>query len=512
MTPDVRAATRKRRLAGLALALAPGLLIAAVDVALRRSLLAAYTGEALAWYAGGALAAAVGWAALVVAAARRQSAPRWCALVVLAAIALLAVGTQLQAWARYSRVSRLAHGADGMLDMAVPRARAPGGPGARARPPSRAGGGRALHRRRGGAASLPPRLAAARLALPIGIVSMGIAAAPRTPGAGWDKWSTPDVLWLNAAVALARSMRSREDIMVALRWLPAARSPEAVPTLRARAARPRSVLLIVDESVRAAEVCSVPATGCDATPAVDALLPDRFGFSAMRALDSTTTLSIATLMTGLPPGERRERLLTAPMLPELAHAAGIDTAFWTAQNLLFANSGRFLDGLPLTAFVSGTEIAPYATYETGADDGKLLNRASADLPRLREPYLAVAQLSNTHFPYVVDTGDLPFSSHSDWRRMDRFGQARVRYRDAIHRQDKLLARFLAALRARPEGARTVVDLPVGSWRTARRARAHRTHVDACTTRRSACPCGSTRRRGRSPSAKPPSFARCKKRR
>ncbi len=144
------------------------------------------------------------------------------------------------------------------------------------------------------------------------------------------------------------------------------------------------------------------------------------------------------------------------MLPEFAHAAGIDTAFWTAQNLLFANSGRFLDGLPLSAFVSGTELAPYATYETGADDGKLLDRALADLRRLREPYLAIAQLSNTHFPYVVDDRDLPFSRHTDWRRMDRFGQATVRYRDAIHRQDKLLARFLAALRARPEGARTVV--------------------------------------------------------
>ena len=176
----------------------------------------------------------------------------------------------------------------------------------------------------------------------------------------------------------------------------------------------------------------------------------------MRALDSTTTLSIAALMTGQPPGERRGRLLSAPMLPEFAHAAGIDAAFWTAQNLLFANSGRFLDGLPLAAFASGTEMAPYATYETGADDGQLLDRVLADAPRLRQPYLAIAQLSNTHFPYVVDDRDHPFSSHTDWRRMDRFGQAAVRYRDAIHRQDGILARFLRALRERPDGARTVV--------------------------------------------------------
>jgi arylsulfatase A-like enzyme len=40
--------------------------------------------------------------------------------------------------------------------------------------------------------------------------------------------------------------------------------------------------------------------------------------------------------------------------------------------------------------------------------------------------------------------------------MDDFGRTRIRYWDALHRQDKLLARFLAALRARPGAERTVV--------------------------------------------------------
>jgi arylsulfatase A-like enzyme len=216
------------------------------------------------------------------------------------------------------------------------------------------------------------------------------------------------------------------------------------------------VLLVLDESVRASDVCSVPAPACPEAPFTNVLLPRRFGFAQMRAVDSTTALSLAALLSGLSPSERRARLLSAPMLPEFAYAAKMDAAFWTAQNLLFANTGRFLDGLPLSAFASGTELAPYATYETGADDGKLLDRALSDLTRLREPFLAVAQLSNTHFPYVVDTTDLPFSSTSDWRRMDRFGQARIRYRDAIHRQDKILAAFLGALRATEVGRRTVV--------------------------------------------------------
>jgi hypothetical protein len=433
----------------------PGALVVVVDVALRRSLLAEYTREAALWYAGGAAAATVGWGTLVVAAARRRPAPGRVALGILGALALLSVGTQLQTWARYRTYLNWRTALMGCSlwpyvghDLWSDRARAL----ALLLAPVAV----ALAIARTVSRIAPPRRLAARLALPIGVVSMGVAAAPQSPGAGWDNWSTPDVLWLNAAATLVRSMRSHEDIMVTLRWLPTGRSPEAVPRLHARPSRPRNVLMIVDESVRASDVCSVPGPRCEAAPATNTLLPARFGFRSMRALDSTTTLSITALMTGIAPSEPRERLLSAPMLPEFARAAGIDTAFWTAQNLLFANSARFLEGLPLTAFVSGTEIAPYATYETGADDGELLDRVLADLPRLGEPYLAIAQLSNTHFPYVVDDRDLPFSRGQDWRRMDRFGRTAVRYRDALHRQDKELARFLETLRSRPEGAETVV--------------------------------------------------------
>jgi hypothetical protein len=442
-------------MAGAALALAPGALVVLVDVALRHVWLAEYTREALVWYGGGAALAAVGWAALVFASARRRPAPRRIALALLTTLAALTMGTQLQTWARYGAYLNwrtalmgcslgpfVAHDLWGDRARAIVLLLAPAAA--------------VLGIARGVARIAPPRRTAARWALPVAVLALGAAASPRSPGAGWDNWSTPDVLWLNAAAALVRSRRSHEDIMVELRWLPAARSPEVVPALRAKPARARNVLLIVDESVRAAEVCSAPGTVCDVAPAVNALLPGRFGLRSMRALDSTTTLSIAALMTGFGPAEPRQRLLASPMLPEFARAAGVDTGFWTAQNLLFANYGRFLEGLPLSAFVSGTEIAPYATYETGADDAALLERALADVVLLREPYLAVAQLSNTHFPYVVDDRDLPFSSHVDGPRTDPFERTALRYRDAIHRQDSLLARFLGTLRARPEGARTVV--------------------------------------------------------
>ena len=446
---------RGRRSAARALVALPVATVVGLDVAVRHAQLAEYTREASAWYAWGAVLGAVAWGALIVAAARRRSPTRWVARVLLVGVALFAYGTQLETWARYRAYLNWRTALMGCSlwpsvrhDLAVDRARSLG----LLLAPVLVMLGVVVVARR----LAPPRRRAARMGLPIGLLALGIAAWFGKPEAGWDSGTTPDVLWLNAACAWARSVHSHEDIMVELPWLPAARSPDALPTLRAAPARPRNVLVILDESVRASDVCSVPARHCAEAPFTNALLPGRFGFAQMRAVDSTTTLSLTALLSGMSPTERRARLLSAPMLPEFAHAAAIDTAFWTAQNLLFANTGRFLDGLPFTAFASGTELAPYATYETGADDAKLLDRARSDVSRLHEPYLALVQLSNTHFPYVVDVTDLPFSSRSDWRHMDLFGQARTRYRDAIHRQDKILAAFLGAFRAEGGAPRTVV--------------------------------------------------------
>ena len=303
--------------------------------------------------------------------------------------------------------------------------------------------------------------------------------------------------------------------MVTLRWLPAARSPEALPALHARPARPRSVLLIVDESVRAdGDLQRAGRPGaCDAAPAVNALLPDRFGFTAMRALDSTTALSIAALMTGQPPGERRDRLLSAPMLPEFAHAAGIDAAFWTAQNLLFANSGRFLDGLPLAAFVSGTEIAPVRDLR----DGRRRRAAARPGARRRAPAPRAVPGDRAALEHALPvrrrrSRPAVLEPHRLAADGPRSGKRRFAIATRSTGRTSSSRAFSEALRARPDGARTVVDLPLGPRRAARRARAASATRGPCTTRRSACRCGSTRRPGRSRTARRPSSARCRTRR
>jgi phosphoglycerol transferase MdoB-like AlkP superfamily enzyme len=176
----------------------------------------------------------------------------------------------------------------------------------------------------------------------------------------------------------------------------------------------------------------------------------------MRALDSTTAASLAVLWSGLSPTASREALHTAPLLWEYAHAAGFDTGYWTAQNLFFANSGTWLEGVPVSRWVSATDLDADPTYEVGADDGKLVDVVLRDLPTMRAPFVGVVHLSNTHFPYVIDEADAPFQPQSQAIGAGDAKKVLNRYRDAIRRQDAIVARLVRGVRALPGGDRTVV--------------------------------------------------------
>jgi glucan phosphoethanolaminetransferase (alkaline phosphatase superfamily) len=432
-----------RRAAAWLLVLVPGALVVLFDVIARKRLLAEYTQEALVEYAKLAAAGAVMWTALAVAAARERGALRWIARASMVAIAFVAIGTQLHTLARYGaylnfRVAlqgsslapafstglfsqcafeALTYGAPVAIAIAVPLACA---------------------------RLAPARKIAQRIAFAIAAAAFAFVAWRGSPDAGWDSGAPPDVLYVSAAGALAKSLKSGEDIMTTLSLLPQTRTPVALPKL---AAHPRgrrtNVVLLLNESVRAPDTCSAYDPACASTPYTNALLPARFGFREMRAVDSTTAISIAVMWSGLPATATRASLHTAPLIWEYAHAAGLATGFWTAQNLLFANSGRWLEGLPLDAFLTGTAIEPYATYQCGADDGKAMDRALEGLATMREPYFGVVQLSNTHFPYWVKDAE------QETKDLER-------YRASIVRQDEMIARFVSAMHARPDASRTVI--------------------------------------------------------
>ena len=176
----------------------------------------------------------------------------------------------------------------------------------------------------------------------------------------------------------------------------------------------------------------------------------------MRAVDSTTAISLAVMWSGLAPTESRTALHSAPLLWEYAHAAGLDTAYWTSQNLLFGNSGEWLRGLPLTREVSATQLDAEADLDTGADDAKLVDRSLAEIEGLHEPFVGVVHLANTHFPYAIDDADAPFQPQSDATGPGYEQEITNRYHDAIWHQDRAFARLIQRLRSTPLGKRTVV--------------------------------------------------------
>jgi glucan phosphoethanolaminetransferase (alkaline phosphatase superfamily) len=392
------------------------------------------------------------WAALVCMAARRRGAGRWVAWGLLVVVAVFAVGGQLYMFDRYQ--AYLNHRAVLVGTSMLPTV------------------GQALWSDRVTFAQVlvPAAVLAALLPWVVRRVApsrRGTASWSRdlallaalfmafsAPGRTEDTAATPDVLYLAAMGQLGRAHWDHNETVE--RVHPGPRSPIPVPALHATPKRARDVLLVLTESVRASSTCVGYTPDCAWTPFSNAAVPNRIPLRQMRAVDSTTAISLSVMWSGLAPTESRATLHSAPLLWEYAHAAGLDTAYWTSQNLLFGNSGAWVHGLPLTREVSATELEPDADLDTGADDGKLVDRALAEVGDLREPFVGVVHLANTHFPYAIDESDAPFQPQGDATGPGYEREILNRYRDGIWRQDRIIGRFLRALRATPEGARTVV--------------------------------------------------------
>ena len=439
-----------------AMLVAPGVAVGLLDLASRRDQLASWPRFTLAAYAGTLALSITLWGALVAAASARRA---WGSRTLLVVAAALAVGAQRYFFARYHAYMspRAVLVGTSMLPsvgqqlwvdrlgffsaLAPPMALAILWP-------------RLLER------VAPVAPARSRMALDVATFALLAAVfgvgAPSMRGARGEQAGAPDMLYLASMGRLASARWAHDDLVE--RAHPGRRHPLPVPAIATRGDR-RSVLLIVTESVRATDACSVPSTDCATTPFTNELLPSRYGFSQMRALDSTTAVSLAVLWSGLSPTASRRALHEAPLLWEYARAAGFDTAYWTSQNLLFANAGTWLEGLPLSHWVSATDLDPDPTYEVGADDAKLVDVALRDLPSMiaaRSPFVGVVHLSNTHFPYRIDEADAPFQPQSTAYGAGDAVAVHNRYRDAIHRQDALVARLVRGVRATPGGDRVAV--------------------------------------------------------
>lgn len=444
---------RIRRWLARALIVATPLSIVAMDVARRHERIASFEPEALAFYVFGCLLGIVLWTGLLVMTTRTKGFGRWPARVLLVVAAVLTVAAQQYTFARYG--AYVNHRAVLVGTSFLPSV------------------GQQLWFDRwtvlrtllpclGIAVAVPllarklaPLRSRARGWLAIDLsLGAAILAAFTSPEHGAEQGQPPDVMYLSAMGQLARARWDHNETVE--RVHPGPRTPLPVPPLVAKPAVARNVIFLITESVRATSVCLEYTEDCKWTPFSNAAARDRIPFTQMRALDSTTALSLAVMWNGLVPTSNREDEHTAPILWEYVHAAGLESAYYTSQNLLFGNSGTWLEGAPWTRHISGTMIEPDATYEIGADDGKLVDYVLSDIGKLKEPFLAVVHLSNTHFPYKVDPELMPFTPQEEATGPGYENEILNRYQDAIYLQDVAVGRLLEKLRARPESARDVI--------------------------------------------------------
>ena len=439
-----------RRWSARALCVVPAFAILAVDLQRRSHRLSAFDRRELTFYVLSLLLSLAFWGAITVVAASRKVPSRWLARGLLVVGSILAVGAQIYTYDRYQ--AYLDHRAVLVGTQMLPSV-----------------GQQLWFDRATVARSLLPPIALALL-LPLFMKrlaparTMVVGAAWDTavtallfsmflsPERGADQGTLPDVMYFSSMGQLARARWDHNETVE--RVHPGPRTPLPVPKLVAAPKKPRNVIMVVTESVRAMSVCNAYDPECKYTPFSNAEMPDRIPLNQMRAMDSTTAISLSVMWSGLPPTETRQAMHSAPLLWEYANAAGIDRGYFTSQNLLFGNSGTWLEGTPIAHEVSATQLEANPTYEMGADDGKLADYVIAHMKDLKEPYVSVIHFSNTHFPYKVEPEHMPFTAAAE-----AAGQPEAlvnRYQDSIYLQDIAFARMLKALKALPEADRNVI--------------------------------------------------------
>jgi Sulfatase len=281
-------------------------------------------------------------------------------------------------------------------------------------------------------------------------VIAGFVVVTLNPQRTVEQGFPPDVQW---GTAFGQAMRGYWDHHPAIiRTHPPERIPQSVPKVRLSEGSGipgtrRSVLLIINESVRADDTCIGHADKCLVTPFSNQALPKRSPLYEVRAMDSTTTISLGVLWTGLAPGALRSELATAPLLWDYAHAAGFATGYFTSQHLLFGNEGKWIEATHFDKFTSATHLEVTPSLDYGADDGKLVDHVLEQLLSLPDPFFAVVHFSNTHYPYLLDPDDAPFQPTSlDTGPVNHDGLVN-HYRNSLYHQDRALGKLGAGVLA-----------------------------------------------------------------
>ncbi|HEY3500608.1 MAG TPA: sulfatase-like hydrolase/transferase [Polyangiaceae bacterium] len=445
---------RVRPYVAVATLLALPLAIVCLDLGRRGSRILEFESDYRLTYAAALLESLVLWGVLLVAACRQRGFSRSFATVLFAAFATFAVGGQIYFFEQYHAYLNVDVSvfASNFMDSVVNQLFADIGNYLRAKLPVLLF---ALGLVWVGRRALRPRRRLSRVmawVAPLALVgSFFIPTQHRHVQA-----STPDVLYLNAVGGLLRTQFGYTEQSNQVR--PRLRESLPVPPLaRAPGTPQRNILFVILESVRASATCAEPGAECERTELTHRSFPERFTFTRMRSHDSCTAISLAVLWSGVYPTESREILHTWPLIFDYARATGYDTAFWTSQNMMFGNVRLWVKNLGVRKFVSATDLDPTADLDMGAPENLLADHVNANIGSLREPYLAVVQLSNVHYPYYVDeNGPQPFQPSTTSKAEDENAAFLNYYQNAVYQQDQHIGRMLRHLRETEAGKRTVI--------------------------------------------------------
>jgi glucan phosphoethanolaminetransferase (alkaline phosphatase superfamily) len=449
-----RARARRARLAGVFALLAPALLVLGADVAFRARQIAGFDRLHRAGYVASVLGTASLWGLLLYVVASRRSRLRGLAVFVFVVLFATSAGVQAAFRATYNVYLSI----DALLfSVSLPLAITGNLPVGRALVLGLSAGvlvacalvvlARRLVRPRRIRPKLRPWLAA-----------VAVGGAFNAPVSYRNMQSTtPDLIYFQGLGAMIHEkvapLFTHEPQLVRVRR----RTPEPVPPLAARPARPRNVLLLLQESQRADATCIEYRPRCPlATRATNDLAPRRIGFYEMRAAASSTAVAISNLWAGVDPFDTREQLLSAPLVWDYAHAAGWDTAYWTSQNLMFGNARLYVMDLPLSHFAGGNDLDPEADWLVGARDARLSERVIADFASLREPFFAVVHYSNVHRPRLYDPALAPFQPSYTYDQGTAGANGKNHYLNAVYASDVAVAKLLEHVRSTDKGRRTVV--------------------------------------------------------
>jgi len=445
---------RRRRLAGLAVLLAPTAIVVAFDLLRRTDHIAAFGRLHRLAYAASVAESAVFWAVLLYAASRRRGAFRHVAAALFGVLFTLAAGVQggfISFYNVYISLEGQIHSKSifwslfGHVPFYRPGVFLSFGVAA----------GLALLLLRLARSVVRPRRVP-RLLAPF-LVPVVVAAVVQIPVSYRTsiQASMPDMIYFHGIAGLVKEHLGYTNESPDRRVQ--RRSPEAVPRLTATPKRRRNVVLLLQESQRADVTCIEFDPACDlATPFSNAAAKDRLPLNQLRANASTTAISISNIWSGVRPTERREVLHSVPLLWDYAHAAGYDTAYWTSQNLMFGNARLYVQDIPVSRRCVATELDAAADLDTGAHDAMLTDRVIEEWGELKEPFFAVVHYSNIHFPYIYDEKRAPFQPSEMNKSAEKNEHFKNFYKNVVYLSDMAVGRLIDHIRSTESGQRTVL--------------------------------------------------------